>query len=184
MRDPYFFGYGSLVNIHTHMYGETSKARLSGWQRLWQMTPHRDVPYLSVAPKEGVAIDGLIAHVPGGDWAQLDLRETGYDRVGGLQVEHGRTDAPEIATYVVPTPAPEVELPAGKILLSYLDVVIQGFLHQFGRKGARHFFDTTAGWDFPIDNDRAAPKYPRHQRLSAEETAIVDAELARLGLRV
>jgi hypothetical protein len=36
----------------------------------------------------------------------------------------------------------------------------------------------------PILNDRAAPRYPRHQRLSAAETAQVDAMLRAVGARI
>ncbi|NQY60091.1 gamma-glutamylcyclotransferase family protein [Cognatishimia sp.] len=184
MSRPFFFGYGSLVNIHTHTYGETSTAELQGWRRVWQMTPLRPHPFLSIEPHESSTIQGLIAHVPDGDWAQLDAREYGYDRLSTDHVKHARDDDPEVAIYVVPKPAPSLELGKGPILLSYLDVVIQGFLKEFGESGVRAFFDTTAGWDHPVDNDREAPKYPRHQRLTPHETALVDAELKRLGIEV
>ena len=49
-----------------------------------------------------------------------------------------------------------------------------------GEEGGRHFFDTTAGWDGHILNDRDAPLYPRAQRLTSEETGFVDRALARL----
>ena len=45
------------------------------------------------------------------------------------------------------------------------------------------FFETTDGWDAPMKNDRADPMYSRHQRLTAEETALVDDWLERLGVR-
>ena len=182
MSRPFFFGYGSLVNINTHTYGETSAARLVGWRRVWQMTELRPFPFLSVEPCEGAQIDGLIAHVPDGDWAQLDKREKGYGRHASHQVKHNRDDNPEVAIYVVPKPAPEIKLDKGPILLSYLDVVIQGYLKEFGEAGVRGFFDTTAGWDHPILNDRSAPEYPRHQTLTAQETELVNSELARLGI--
>jgi hypothetical protein len=63
-------------------------------------------------------------------------------------------------------------------------VVVQGFLHEFGEAGVAAFFDTTDGWDTPVLNDRAAPRYPRHKVLSAAETALVDDHLARLSARV
>ncbi|WP_370228353.1 gamma-glutamylcyclotransferase family protein [Cognatishimia sp.] len=183
MSRPFFFGYGSLVNVHTHTYAETSPATLNGWRRVWQMTPLRPHPFLSIEPA-AASIQGLIAHVPDGDWAQLDVRETGYDRLPAQDVAHAREDAIDLAVYVVPKPAPDLVLEKGPILLSYLDVVIQGFLKEFGTDGVRGFFDTTAGWDHPIDNDRAAPKYPRHQTLTPTETALVDAELDRIGISV
>jgi len=65
--------------------------------------------------------------------------------------------------------------------MSYLDVVIQGYLRAFGQDGALRFFETTDGWGSPILNDRAAPRYPRHQALRPDETAFVDEQLARLS---
>ena len=70
------------------------------------------------------------------------------------------------------------------ILMSYLDVVVQGYLQVFGAEGGQHFFDTTAGWDGPILNDRAQPLYPRAQLLREEETSFVDRALAKMGARI
>lgn len=184
-QDPFFFGYGSLVNTATHIYDRHHRARLSGWRRVWRHTPFRDMAFLTAEPCEGVAIDGLIAAVPGADWAALDLRETGYDRMPlTVGLSHEAADAGEIAVYHIPVdkhgPADGVR----PILLSYLDVVVEGYLQVFGAEGGRHFFDTTAGWDGPILNDRAAPRYPRAQLLTEAETAVVDAELGKLGVEV
>jgi len=92
--------------------------------------------------------------------------------------------AGEIAVYAVSdinSSAPSARHP---VLLSYLDVVVQGYLQVFGRDGADHFFATTDGWDAPVLNDRAAPRYPRHQQLTREEIEIVDAHLAALAVKV
>ncbi len=66
--------------------------------------------------------------------------------------------------------------------MSYLDVVIQGYLTEFGEEGAARFFETTSGWNAPLLNDRAAPLYPRAQSLTVDETAFIDQALARLGV--
>lgn len=47
-----------------------------------------------------------------------------------------------------------------RVLLSYLDVVVQGYFREFGRKGVVHFFEMTEGWHAPVLNDRANPIYP------------------------
>ena len=184
MRDPFFFGYGSLVNRATHVYAPAHRARLAGWRRTWRHTAHRDGPFLTAIPCPATEIEGLIAAVPGADWVALDAREDGYDRLptgAGLRMEAGTEVATgDVQIYSVPDHA--VTAPGGPILLSYLDVVLQGYLREFGAAGVRGFMDTTDGWDTPVLNDRALPRYPRHQRLSAEETALVDAELARLGV--
>jgi hypothetical protein len=70
------------------------------------------------------------------------------------------------------------------ILMSYLDVVVQGYLREFGQAGAEDFFATTDGWDIPVLDDRAAPRYPRHQALTGDERALVDALLREVGGRV
>ncbi|AXI48119.1 gamma-glutamylcyclotransferase [Sulfitobacter sp. SK012] len=181
---PYFFGYGSLVNRATHDYPDARHAQLQGWRRAWVRTHGRDIVYLTVVPDPSSAIDGLIAAVPDADWGALDLRETGYQRhSSGPAVVHEMTPPPQIAHYVVP---PESQKIGGDhhILLSYLDVVTQGFHREFGTAGVTGFYDTTDGWDTPVFNDRTAPRYPRAQELSAEETALVDHHLGRVNALV
>jgi len=183
MRDPFFFGYGSLVNRATHVYAPAHRARLRGWRRTWRHTTLRDGPFLTAIPCPDSEIEGLIAPVPGADWAALDARETGYDRhplESGLTVE----TANGVATQIYAVPEAAALGGSGPILMSYLDVVLQGYLIEFGRAGMRRFMDTTDGWETPVLNDRAAPRYPRHQRLSPEEYEMVDAELDRSGVTV
>lgn len=183
MTGPFFFGYGSLVNRATHDYADAHRARIGGWRRAWRHVEGRQVAFLTAVPAPDAFIDGLIAHVPGGDWAALDMREHAYARVLTDAVEHGIMGAPEIHIYHAPA---DMHRPATRmrpVLLSYVDVVVQGYLREFGADGVARFFETTDGWDAPMKNDRAAPLYPRHQRLTAEETALVDEWLARLGVR-
>lgn len=175
---PCFFGYGSLVNRDTHSYTTADRARLTGWRRKWVYTAERGLAFLSVVAHPGTTIDGLIADVPGADWAALDAREYGYARIrSGAAVAHPRDPATQISHYAVP-PETWVQSRDNHILLSYLDVVVQGYLREFGAGGVADFFATTDGWETPILNDRAAPQYPRAQTLSAQETALVDQHLA------
>lgn len=184
MQHPAFFGYGSLVNRATHDHAPAVPARLAGWRRVWRHTAARPVAFLSVEPAPGVTIAGLVAAVPGGDWAALDQREHAYDRLpvdpAALVAEAGW--ATSVSLYAVRAAA----LPSDRhpVLLSYLDVVVQGFLREFGPEGAEAFFATTAGWEAPVLDDRRAPRYPRAQRLTAGERAAVDAALDRLGVRM
>lgn len=185
MNDPYFFGYGSLVNRATHVYAPALRARLSGWRRAWKHTQGREMPFLTVVPDAGSVIEGLVAPVPGGDWEALDRREEGYLRHAlgpELVVEGGLR--PAVQLYAVPHETMLVQADPVPLLMSYLDVVVQGYLTEFGAQGARDFFATTDGWDTPVLNDRARPRYPRAQVLSADETAFVDAMVAEYGLRV
>jgi len=177
----HFFGYGSLVNRATHDYPGARSARLSGWQRVWVHTPARDLAFLSVRPAPGCNIAGLVAEVPGHDWRALDAREFAYAR---HPVTAELPDGPGLPAQVYAVPGSEAHAPAvaHPILLSYLDVVVQGFLREFGAKGAEDFFATTAGWQAPVLDDRAAPRYPRAQTLAQSERATVDDALARLGV--
>jgi len=183
VQHAYFFGYGSLVNRATHGFEGARPARLSGWRRVWRHTTLRPVAYLTVVPDAGAEIDGLIAPVPGADWPALDEREAAYIRApAARQVRHDLPHAPEIAVYTIPEGHHGAPDEAHPILLSYIDVVVQGYLREFGEDGVARFFETTQGWDAPVLDDRGAPRYPRHRGLSGAERDLTDALLARAGV--
>jgi len=182
MQDAYFFGYGSLVNRATHVFEGAQAARLTGWRRIWRHTDLRPVAYLTVVPDEAAEIDGLIAPVPGAGWPALDAREAAYIRAAAAhQVRHALPHAPEIAVYTIPDGHHGAPTRAHPILLSYIDVVVQGYLREFGEAGVARFFETTQGWDAPVLDDRTAPRYPRHRGLSGAERALTDDHLDRVG---
>jgi len=185
MADPFFFGYGSLVNRATHDYPEAHPATLTGWRRAWRHTRLRPLAFLTAVPAEGHVIDGLVAHVPGDDWAALDVRERAYDRMPVT----GRTTHPlsrpiEVQVYAIPDGRHGVPDEIHPVLLSYIDVVVQGYLREFGEAGVARFFATTDGWNAPILDDRAEPVYPRHQRLAASERDLVNDGLLGVGARL
>ena len=181
MTAPFFFGYGSLVNRRTHVYQDAHPATLKGWRRCWRHIADLDTAFLTATPSADDEIEGLIATVPGADWVALDQREMYYVRVNTGGVEHGLNFAPEVQHYHAPL---DLNAPADglrPILLSYLDVVVQGYLTEHGEAGVGRFFETTDGWDAPILNDRATPRYPRHQVLSDGERGLVDRQLSRIN---
>lgn len=183
MMHPYFFGYGSLVNRGTHAFPGACTARLRGWRRAWRGTSLRELAFLTAVPDAGAVVEGMIAQVPGDDWAALDQRERAYGRhdvSGGVAHEAG--DAHSVQVYAIHADHVSADEAAHPILLSYIDVVAQGFLREYGVAGAVRFFETTDGWARPVLNDRAAPRYPRAQRLDAEERCFVDMQLDRLGV--
>ena len=185
MADPYFFGYGSLVNAATHEFPDTNPARIRGWRRAWRHTDLRQVAFLTVIPDVECEIEGVIAHVPNNDWVALDEREWAYDRLPATQdVTHGLDRTLDVAIYAVPAERHSPVSAAHPILMSYLDVVLQGYLRVFGTAGADRFIETTAGWHTPVLNDRARPRYPRNQTLTADERDFVDDRLARLGASI
>ena len=184
MNGPYFFGYGSLVNRATHAYADAHPARIAGWRRAWRHVEGRKVAFLTAVPDPDSEIDGLVAHVPGGDWAALDMREHAYARVMAERVTHALGGGPEIHIYHAPEDMHVAASSRRPVLLSYLDVVVQGFNAVYGAAGVQRFFDTTDGWDTVILNDREDPVYPRHQSLLPDETALVDDHLRRLSAQV
>lgn len=183
MKEQYIFGYGSLVNRDTHNY-QAHPARMSGWRRVWRHTDVRPVAYLTAEPDAACAIDGVIMRAPHGDPA-LEQREHAYDRQDvTAQVSHDRNAPTEIHVYAIPDGKHRPASEKHPILLSYIDVVVQGYLREFGPQGVQHFFETTEGWNAPILNDRANPSYPRHQKLNRSELEMTDNWLHRLSANI
>lgn len=183
--DPFFFGYGSLVNRGTHDFPQAARARVRGWARTWKRTKLRQLAFLTAVEAPGVEIEGLIAAVPRADWAALDAREYAYDRHVVVEIDHELGQWPKLDVQIYRT-RPEHDSDGSDehpILLSYLDTVIQGYLTEFGEAGARRFFDTTAGWEAPVLDDRAAPIYARTTPLTRDERGFVDDELRLRGVR-
>lgn len=180
---PYFFGYGSLVNRATHAYPNAAPAVARGWRRGWIHTSGRPYAYLSAIRDPSAEITGLVAAVPGADWGALDAREHAYERIEDSgRIEHTAANVSGVSIYAISPEARQSATQRHPVLLSYLDVVVQGYLREFGAQGVTDFFATTSGWDAPILNDRKAPIYPRHQTLTGSETQMVDAALAALNV--
>ncbi|MEL6681316.1 MAG: gamma-glutamylcyclotransferase family protein [Pseudomonadota bacterium] len=173
MSDPAFFGYGSLVNLGTHAYADPTPATLKGWRRVWRTTTLRETAFLSVERCAKTEIKGIIAHVPGADWSALDAREAAYQRhdVTDETGHHKPTAVYQVAPAHLGQTGPQ------PILLSYIDVVVQGYLDVFGEEGVAHFFETTGDWQAVL-NDRSAPRYKRHVPVTTKEQALVDHHLA------
>ncbi len=186
MSDPFFFGYGSLVNRATHDFKKARPARVSGWRRQWRHTSLREVAFLTVAEAPGHEIDGLIAAVPNGDWAALDVRERAYDRLhlSDHHVDHDHPDQISIQMYKTKPGNDAHPTTRHPILLSYLDTVIKGYLDTFGETGVHDFFETTDGWESPVHNDRHAPIYPRHDPLTDDVLTFVDEKLHAVSVKV
>ncbi|PRX33931.1 Gamma-glutamyl cyclotransferase, AIG2-like [Meinhardsimonia xiamenensis] len=185
MADPFFFGYGSLVNRATHGYVDAYPARVKGWRRVWRHTALRPVAFLTAEPAPDVEIEGLMAAVPGGDWRALDERERAYERRPVTEAADHPVGRP-VAVHIYTIPEGRHGRPdeAHPVLLSYLDTVVQGYLREFGEEGVARFFLTTAGWDAPILNDRDGPRYPRARSLRPEERVLVDDWLRDIEARV
>lgn len=185
MNDPFFFGYGSLVNTATHDFRNIHAAKARGWRRAWRHTALRPVSFLTVVPDALTTIAGVIAAVPGADWAALDERERAYDRVPAAGViEHEAGDLPDIAIYAIPADRHGPPTEANPILMSYLECVLQGYLRRYGPAGVQAFIATTDGWSAPILDDRDTPRYPRHQVQDPAERALFGDLLTDAGARI
>ena len=107
----------------------------------------------------------------------MDERETGYERIMGSEmVDHMSSKADSISFYRIPN-YNLASVEKCPILLSYLDVVLMGFLQRFGKQGFLNFFETTDCWDCGIFDDREMPKYPRAQEYENSFYAAVDNAL-------
>lgn len=178
MTASFFFGYGSLVNRRTHDFDPAHRAAITGWRRAWRATPLRQAAFLTVVSDPSTRIDGLIARVPKGDWEALDQRERAYEKHDAADaVDHPLTNTPDIRIYAIPESCHFAPTGDHPILLSYIDVVFQGYLAEFGADGVYRFVDTTDGWQAPVLDDRSAPVYPRSQPLTPREREFVDDTL-------
>ncbi|WP_227426477.1 gamma-glutamylcyclotransferase family protein [Roseibaca sp. Y0-43] len=139
MTDAFFFGYGSLVNRLTHDYPDAQPVTIRGWRREWRMAHRLRRTFLSVVPDASVQIDGLVARVPGQDWAALDVRETGYARHPLGAEAFARGPARPAQIYAIDPAQSELPSHAAPIKLSYLDVVAEGFAQEFGQDGVARF---------------------------------------------
>ncbi len=173
----FVFGYGSLVNALTHSFADVRPAKVLGWRRRWCQREDRPWAFLAVRPVESAMLSGVIARVPANDWEALDEREASYQR-GLVEVAPATSAA---MYWVADETFPPVTRPR-PILLSYLDVCVEGYQSVFGPKGHLPFFDTTDGWDLPIVDDRSAPIYARHTKPGSEVLASTDKALANLGV--
>ena len=171
------FGYGSLVNTRTHNHQNSRTATLHGHRRVWRHSRLRNVAFLSVEAAPGWQIEGLLTDVPEAELESLNHRERAYQRRDvAEQTDHDGPPGPVIVYevnrgHLAP---PDARHP---ILLSYIDVVAEGYLDHFGQKGLVRFAASTAGWEAPILDDRSAPVYPRHTAPSPEVLGLVDLML-------
>lgn len=177
----FVFGYGSLVNESTHAMRPVRPARVSGWKREWRHTALRPVAFLTATPDPTAQIDGLLAAVPDADWAELDLREAAYVRCTADIADADAETSAQI--YHVPEGHHAPATTLHPVLLSYIDIVVAGYLGHFGEAGVRRFFDSTEGWDAPILDDRSAPRYSRYRPVNTDIPDLTDAHLNRVGAR-
>ncbi len=178
----HIFSYGSLVNPATHALTHVARARLSGWRRAWRHTSQRQVAYLTIVPDADASIEGVILKVPTAERAGLTTREAAYELIDVSHLLEADQSVDTVLAYAIAAGQHLDPSPETPVLLSYIDVVVQGYLEMFGQQGVEAFFTSTSGWNAPIVDDRAAPLYPRHQSLTPHERSLVDQKLHALGV--
>jgi hypothetical protein len=180
-----YFGYGSLVNRATHRTEivRAVPARLMGWRRCWR--PRPDMPgfsaaLLSIRVEEAASCDGLLIYDLAENLPAIDEREARYRRhpvpLERLEAAVSVPNGCPVFVYQAQDAVPPHPQPP-KILRSYLEAVLQGFLHVHGEEGVRRFLEETDGFDTPIHDDRPAPLYPRAVILGEAERTLFDAFL-------
>jgi len=180
-----YFGYGSLVNTHSLRtpYISCHRVTLRGWARIWLSRPgvkgsfanDDGLAFLSVTPSAQSEIDGLLIVDHATSLPALDEREALYSRVvideDALTFHDDKPDTQDCFLYVADEVAASAE---ASILRSYLDVVMQGYLHQYDEAGVERFLQTTQNFEIPVFEDRHEPKYPRATQLTSDEQTLFD----------
>jgi cation transport regulator ChaC len=175
-----YFGYGSLVNLGSLRtpYISAHRVTLKGWKRAWLARPmvagsfaaDDGLAFLSVVAAPTAQIDGLLITDYATSLASLDEREALYSRVDlqadDLHHHDDPVDTDDRFLYVADEPPAQGE---ARILRSYLDVVMQGYLQHYGEEGLQRFMQTTVNFECPILEDRSEPCYPRATTLSRHE---------------
>lgn len=188
MKEVAYFAYGSLVNSATRLRpnARAEPALLKGWLRQWKHCIDTDsgkACVLSVRPRVGAEIEGVWVLDNCDTIAEVDRREIGYHREHiPYQPADTGLSVVGLETYIYVSTGDhnrwgDREYP---IWLSYLDCVLDGYIKEWGPAGASRFITSTEGWDVPVLNDRARPKYPR--AVVPENRVAIDRLLEESGI--
>ena len=190
MNNVAYFAYGSLVNRYTRApHTEARPVRLAGWVRQWRHcieTPNGKVCALTVVPRADSELDGVLVVDHREALAEVDRREVGYRReaISGVLPEAGIADN-SVETYIYVSNSESLRWGSEEypIWLSYLECALAGYIDVWERAGAERFMSSTEGWQTPVLDDRAAPKYPRAVALDKPTQEIIDGLLKEHEIR-
>ena len=186
-----YFGYGSLVNLETLRtpFLEAHPARVTGWERVWlarpkvpgSFVPIDGLAFLSVRPNRSQTIDGMLIVDHKSSLASLDEREALYQRhevtSDGLEII-GDYDGHK-QSYIYVADAVDAQ-PDARILRSYIDAVMQGYLTHFGEEGVLRMLNSTRNFGLEILEDRDDPIYPRPVSLQKKEADFFDSAISEM----
>ncbi len=185
-----YFGYGSLVNRATHRTDivDAAPAHLVGWRRRWMPRANNavyDVAILSVTKDRASKTDGLLVIDHAHNLPAIDEREGDYIRttITTNDIAHEANLPPDCPIYVYEIPEePGLSFGSQRILRSYLDAVLQGFLAEHGEAAVRRFVEETEAFEIGLLDDRDDPMYRRNVSLSGNEQALIDDVLSHLPI--
>ncbi len=187
MDEVAFFGYGSLVNELTlSKKYDIQPGKVQNWKREWKHcvdTPFGRVCALTASRARDALIDGVFIRCNELELSQFDEREIGYVRVNIV-----RSDAvcwsdslpDRLYIYTSGVESYRVGDLHYPIWLSYVEVVIYGYLQRFGEAGVDRFIESTDGWAAPIIDDRQNPRYPRFIQISEEHRELIETKLRKI----
>ncbi|MEM7462048.1 MAG: gamma-glutamylcyclotransferase family protein [Pseudomonadota bacterium] len=193
-----YFGYGSLVNRQTlkTRYAHAIPVRLKGWRRHWQSRASgylhytgKDIALLSVHESQDTNLSGMLILDQRENLDEIDIREKGYDRhrLDPNQLDFG-ADVGQIMLprdlFIYVGKSDPDDRQNSKLLQSYLDTVLAGYLSEYGSAGIEHLLETTVGFERDIIADRENPIYTRAIRPDDELAMRFDALLQAKGARL
>jgi hypothetical protein len=165
-------GYGSLMakesrNRTSELTGIAVPIRFRGFRREWNArVVEMGMTALGVVPERNGIATGVLVQAT--DINAFDMREQGYSRMciewcdietcDGTPIPFAQDEQlPQI--YVPDRPMISTD-PEAPIVLSYLCVILNSLLDEWGPDFSREFLQTTRCWG-PILDDLAAPHYQR-----------------------
>lgn len=187
MKTPYYFGFGSLVNDETLPDGTRwQKAILKGWRRSWRHPIEGETAWaaMDVVQDSDSSIEGLLVAGGGEIDSYLVAREGGYQSTP-LQPEHLKLDGmlpKNAAPCLWVSKSASLNTIPLHLMQSYVDVVMSGYLRNFGEAGLQRFIDSTDNWHLPRIDDRDKPLYPRAVSLSSHERRLIASYLPKTRL--
>jgi len=183
-----YFGYGSLVNEFTwpRPY-QKEPGKIQNWRREWKHCVDASfgrICALTVSHASNSRIQGVFIRCAYSELKEVDDREIGYERVElpfGDVVAATNPLPPRLFLYQSTSECYRAGNRDYPIWLSYIEVVMDGYLQMFGETGLDQFISDTAGWAAPILDDREFPKYPRARQLPIERRRLFEQRLSALG---
>jgi hypothetical protein len=182
-----YFGYGSLVNEFTWARSyQKVPAEIQNWRREWKHCVDASfgrICALTVSRELSSRIQGVFIKCSLSELKAVDNREIGYERVE-MPIDDvvDRPDTLPSRLFIYRSTPASYRLGSREypLWLSYIEVVMDGYLQTFGDAGLDRFIATTSYWATPILDDRELPKYPRARQLPVERRLLFERKLFSL----